>query len=73
MGVKLLSEAQTEKFAAAEKADFTVELYCGGYPAAVDLASKTVYISQNITETTHYRDLESSLVAKDGGYTRKTV
>ena len=61
MGVRILSEAEMSRFTEYVPQEISGWILCNGEPAAADAGTFTVYISQNINETTEYNDLTGKL------------
>ncbi len=60
MGITILSPNEYERLSSTEKADFNAEILFNGAPAAIDKASKTIYISRQIDDNTKITDLSGS-------------
>ncbi|MBQ7284151.1 MAG: CotH kinase family protein [Oscillospiraceae bacterium] len=54
MGVEILSEKDMQHFTAAAEQDLSSVILLDGSPAAIDKATKTIYVSQNMAEDTYY-------------------
>ena len=63
MGVPIISQQKAERFTQFTEQDFNGRILHMDMPVAIDNASRTIYISQNIDETTLYTELDGMLVA----------
>lgn len=68
MGVEVLSEVQTTEYTEYVYQDFSNALMYNGEPAAVDVTTSTIYISQDIHADTKARDLLGDLKITHSGY-----
>lgn len=57
MGVEILSEQRYHTYTNYEYEDLSKRIMQGSEPAAIDVASSTIYISQNITSETNPSDM----------------
>lgn len=69
MGVRILSREQRDAYTRYQYEDLSRYLEFNGEPAAVDLESSTIYLSQNIVEGTQITELPGSLTVNHGDYT----
>ncbi len=68
MGVRILTDAETSRFTNYVPQEISGWIVCDGQAAAVDSGTFTVYISQNINETTEYKDLVGKLGIENPGW-----
>lgn len=61
MGVPIISKEKAEQFTQLVEQDFNGRILHMDMPVAIDNASRTIYISQNIDETTLYTELDGML------------
>jgi len=68
MGVRILSPQQREAYTQYAYKDLSNCLVFNGKPAAVDVDSSTIYLSQDITAGTQITELSGSLAVTQRGY-----
>ena len=69
MGVRILSQEQRDAYTQYQYEDLSRFLEFNGEPAAIDVASSTIYLSQDIVAGTQITDLPGSLAVTRGDYT----
>lgn len=69
MGVRILSQEQRDAYTRYQYKDLSGCLEFNGEPAAVDVKSSTIYLSQDIVEGTQITELPGSLTVNHKGYT----
>lgn len=73
MGVRILSQEQRAAYTRYQYEDLSRLLEFNGEPAAVDVDSSTIYLSQDITEDTRITQLPGSLSVADPDYVLRFV
>lgn len=68
MGVRILSQEQRDSYTRYEYADLSRYLEFNGEPAAVDVETSTIYLSQDIGADTRITELPGSLTVTNGDY-----
>lgn len=69
MGVRILTEEQAAAYTEYQTKDLSDILLYNGEPAAVDTGTATVYLSQDIRESSRPKDLPGKLILSDKNYT----
>ena len=73
MGVRILSQQQREEYTRYQYADLSPYLEFNGEPAAVDVNTSTIYISQDITPQTKMAELPGTLTVEHPEYVLRFV
>ena len=66
MGVPVISQAESERFTQFEEQDLNNRILHMDVPVAIDNASRTIYIAQNIDKETYYTELDGFLTETEG-------
>ena len=66
MGVPIISQTESERFTQFEEQDLNNRILHMDVPVAIDNASRTIYIAQNIDKETYYTELDGVLTETEG-------
>ncbi|MBP1553279.1 MAG: CotH kinase family protein [Oscillospiraceae bacterium] len=68
LGVRIISKEKYEKMVLDDADEFNIRILFNETPAAIDITTETVYISQSIDAETRYSDLKGVLSVDNANY-----